>query len=87
MADRTVISAHTKPEISERLGRLAEATKRSKSFLAGEAIERYLAEEEAFIESVERGLAQADLGTGISSTEAKAVLADRLRSAVDPHRA
>ena len=56
MANRSVISVHTKPEISKRLEELATLTRRSKSFLANEAIERYLAEEEAFITSVRRGI-------------------------------
>ena len=45
MANRSVISVHTKPETSKRLEELATLTRRSKSFLANEAIERYLSEE------------------------------------------
>ncbi|MCU7837492.1 MAG: ribbon-helix-helix domain-containing protein [gamma proteobacterium symbiont of Taylorina sp.] len=59
MPNRSVISVHTKSEISQRLGELATLTHRSKSFLANEAIERYLKEEEAFIMSVQKG--QADI--------------------------
>ena len=53
MADRYVLSVNTKPEIRDRLDRLAAVTRRSKSFLANEAIERYLAAEEEFVERVE----------------------------------
>ena len=56
MANRSVISVHTKPETSKRLEELAALTRRSKSFLANEAIERYLGEEEAFINSVRQGM-------------------------------
>jgi predicted transcriptional regulator len=62
MANRSVISVHTKPETSKRLEELATLTRRSKSFLANEAIERYLSEEEAFVASVRQG--QADVAAG-----------------------
>jgi predicted transcriptional regulator len=67
--DRSVISVHTKPETSKRLAELAAITRRSKSFLANSAIERYLQEEEAFVASVKRG--QADSAAGrVHTTEA-----------------
>jgi len=62
MANRSVISVHTKPETSKRLEELASLTRRSKSFLANEAIERYLSEEEAFISSVRQGMADVAEG-------------------------
>ncbi len=62
MSNRSVISVHTKPETSKRLDKLATLTRRSKSFLANEAIERYLKEEESFIASVTKG--QADIKAG-----------------------
>ena len=66
MTDRSVISVHTKPETSKRLDKLASLTRRSKSFLANEAIERYLKEEEAFVQSVERG--RSDIAAGRTYT-------------------
>lgn len=71
MANRSVISVHTKPETSQRLDDLAALTRRSKSFLANEAIERYLREEEAFVQSVRRGIADADAGRMVSTADAK----------------
>ena len=62
MANRSVISVHTKPETSKRLEELAALTRRSKSFLANEAIERYLSEEEAFIASVRQGMVDVAAG-------------------------
>ena len=70
MAERSVISVHTKPETSDRLDRLAKAMRRSKSFLANEAIERYLASEEHFIDSIRQGIAEADAGQGMTTAEA-----------------
>jgi predicted transcriptional regulator len=60
--NRSVISVHTKRDTSKRLEALALVTQRSKSFLANEAIERYLSEEESFVTSVHRGIADADAG-------------------------
>jgi len=71
MSNRAVISVHTKPETSQRLDELAALTRRSKSYLANEAIERYLKEEEAFVASVHRGLADADAGQLFSTDEAR----------------
>ncbi len=78
-SNRSVISVHTEPETSKRLDILASLTRRSKSFLANEAIERYLAEEEDFISSVKRGLLEADTGKLKTSTEAKDRVVEYLR--------
>ena len=83
MPDRAVISVHARPETAGRLARLSEATRRSRSWLANEAIERYLAEEEAFLAAIEEGRAQAAAGEGLSSEEAKAELRDRLQRRFD----
>jgi predicted transcriptional regulator len=72
MNNRSVISVHTRPETSKRLDDLASLTRRSKSFLANEAIERYLAEEEAFVASVHIGIADADAGRVVSTDAARA---------------
>jgi predicted transcriptional regulator len=50
------------PEAKERLTRLAAATHRTRSFLAAEAISRFVEREAEIIEGVERGL--ADMRTG-----------------------
>ena len=79
-ATRSVISVHTKPETSKRLEQLATVTRRSKSFLANEALERYLAEEEAFVASVHRGIADADAGKTSTTSEARKHIAARAHS-------
>ena len=78
MANRSVISVHTKPETSNRLARLAQVTRRSKSFLANEAIERYLSQEEAFVTGIKNGLAQAETGAGHSTPAARAIMEERI---------
>jgi predicted transcriptional regulator len=70
MSDRATVTFHTSPEVKSRLERLAMHTRRSRSFLANEAVERYLSEEEDFVRSVELGLAQADAGDLISHDDA-----------------
>lgn len=76
MANRSVISVHTKPETSKRLEELAALTRRSKPFLANEAIERYLSEEEAFINSVRQGIADVAEGRVYETDEVRDRLND-----------
>ena len=78
-SSRSVISVHTKPETSQRLEELALITRRSKSFLANDAIERYLQEEEAFVSSVKRG--QADVVAGRVYTTAE--VSQKVQTAID----
>ncbi len=78
MSNRAVVSVSTSPETSQRLDTLARLTKRSKSFLANEAIERYLAEEEAFVAAVKEGLADADAGRTVSADTAREKVKARL---------
>jgi predicted transcriptional regulator len=74
MANRATVTFHTSPEVKTRLDRLATVTRRSKSFLANEAVERYWADEEAFVANVEVGLAQANAGLFIEHDRAVAYL-------------
>ena len=74
MTDRATVTFHTSPEIKERLDRLANVTRRSKSFLTNEAVERYLSEEEDFIRDVEAGIAEADTGEFIEHEAAATYL-------------
>lgn len=74
MSERATVTFHTTPETKARLDRLAGLTRRSKSFLTNEAVERYLAEEEAFVAAVEEGIAEAEDGRVIPHTKAAAYL-------------
>jgi len=62
------------PEAKEQLSRLATATHRTKSFLAAEAISRYIEREAGIIEGVERGLADMRAGRVVPHDEAMARL-------------
>ncbi len=52
----TTLTVRLPPELKDRLGRLAERTRRTKSFLAGEAIAGYVARELEIVAGIERGL-------------------------------
>jgi predicted transcriptional regulator len=73
-AARTTVTFHTSPATKARLDKLAKATERSKSFLTNAAVERYLADEEAFIIAVEQGLAEANAGKLIDHDKASKYL-------------
>lgn len=56
MADSTTITIRLKPQVKEQLARLSKSTKRTRSYLAAEAIEAYVAREGAILEGISRGL-------------------------------
>ncbi len=64
------VSRHTK----DRLHKLAQATKRSKSFLAAEAIQRYLDAEAWQVAGIEKALLEADAGQFASDEDLAAVM-------------
>jgi predicted transcriptional regulator len=70
----TTLTVRLSPEVKETLGRLAETTKRTKSFLAAEAIAAYVAREAEIIEGVQQGLNDREQGRVISHEEAMARL-------------
>lgn len=67
----TVLTVRVAPEVSERLDRLARATRRSKSFLAAEAIEEYLAVQEWQVQAILDGLEASDRDEGIDLEQVK----------------
>lgn len=58
-------------DIFERLDRLAKATKRSKSFLAAEAIEEYLSIQEWQVQAIHDGIKAADSGETVDFESVK----------------
>ncbi len=73
MSQSVVLTVRVDEKVKDTLEKLAKATRRSKSFLAAEAIERYVAEEADFIRAVEEGISAADRGDMVPHEE---VLAD-----------
>jgi predicted transcriptional regulator len=72
MAERAVLSVHTRPETKRKLEALARATKRTKSALANEALEQYVSHQEWLIREIERGVAAADAGELVEDAEVEA---------------
>ena len=61
-------------EIRDRLDKLSDATHRSRSYLAGEAIRQYLDLEAWQIGEVQQAISEADAGDFASDDEVEAVV-------------
>ena len=72
MTGTTTMSIRLSSETKAQLGQLAATTRRSKSFLAAEAVAAYVARERAIIAGIQRGLADMKAGSTISHDEAMA---------------
>jgi len=60
MSDSAVTTLRLEPELRRQLDRLAKAQRRSRSFIAAEAIRAYVAVNEWQIEEIQKGLEEAD---------------------------
>jgi predicted transcriptional regulator len=74
MADSTTITIRLKPQVKERLARLSQSTNRTRSYLAAEAIEAYVARESAILEGIGRGLEDLKVNRLVPHDEAIAEL-------------
>jgi predicted transcriptional regulator len=72
MAASSTLSIRVSSETRERLEKLATSTRRSKSFLAAEAIDAYVARELEIMEGIERGLEDMRAGRVIPHEQAMA---------------
>jgi predicted transcriptional regulator len=70
--------------VKEKLERLAHDTRRSKSFLAAEAVTAYVERELEIIEGIQRGLADVEAGRVVPHAqvmaEARQIIADAKKS-------
>jgi RHH-type transcriptional regulator, rel operon repressor / antitoxin RelB len=66
MGDTTTLTIRVDQEMKDRLERIAKSQRRSKAFVAVNAIEDYLAVQEAQIRGIEEAIASADRGELIS---------------------
>jgi predicted transcriptional regulator len=79
------VTVRISPETKSRLEALAEHTRRTKSFLAGEAIADYVERELAIVEGIKRGLADIEAGRTVPHEEVKKrVMAAIKRAAKSP---
>ena len=72
MPASTTMTIRVRPDVKDKLDRLALGTQRSKSFLAGEAVAAYVERELEIIEGIHAGLADVEAGRTVSHDEAMA---------------
>ena len=78
MSSSTTLTVRLRPKLKNELGKLAKRARRTKSFLAGEAIADYIAREREIIAGIKRGLADMHAGRLVPHEEAMA----RMRAAI-----
>lgn len=81
----TTMTIRLDPQLKEKLGRLAEGTRRSRSFLAAEAVETYVDRELALIEGIQRGVADVAAGRTVSHEDAMAAVRRAIDTAAGEH--
>ena len=69
VADTTIVTARIDASLKAKLEALSRATKRSKSYLAAEAIAAYVELNEWHIAEIEAGIAELDRGEVLSDEE------------------
>ncbi len=74
MPEKKVMTLRLDAELRKRLDGLAEAQRRSRSFIAAEAIREYVAINEWQIEEIQKSLAEADRGEFASEGEVRRVM-------------
>lgn len=69
MAASTTMTIRLDPEVKEKLGRIARDTRRSRSFLAAEAVAAFVERELEIIAGIQRGLADMEAGRVVPHEE------------------
>jgi predicted transcriptional regulator len=70
MSDSETLTVRLPAEVKRQLGRLAGHTKRTKSYLASEAITDFVARELAIVEGIKRGLDDMNAGRVVTHKQA-----------------
>lgn len=83
MTTSATMTIRLDPELKAKLGKLADGTRRSRSFLAAEAVAAYVDREMAIIEGIERGLADVEAGRTVRHEDAMASVRQAIEDAVD----
>ena len=81
MTASTTMTIRLDPQLKAKLGRLADGTRRSRSFLAAEAVQAYVDRELAIIDGIERGLADVEAGRTVSHDDAMASMRQAIEDA------
>ena len=69
MSQTTTMTLRIEPELKDRLSKLASATHRSRSFLAGQAIHDFIELNEWQIQELQEAIKEADAGEFASNKE------------------
>jgi predicted transcriptional regulator len=72
--ETSVLTLRVPTTVKEQLDKLADATHRSKSYLAGEAIRRYLELEAWQVGEIQRAIEEAEAGNFATDEEVAAVI-------------
>jgi predicted transcriptional regulator len=72
--ETAILTLRVPVDIKDQLDKLADATQRSKSFLAGEAIRQYLDLEAWQIGEIQQAIVEADAGDFATDDEVDAVV-------------
>lgn len=86
MPDTSTMTIRITPEVKARLGQLAQDTKRSRAFLAGEAVAHYVEREQAIVDGIKRGLQDVKAGKLVPHDAAMDELAEAVEAAARPPR-
>jgi predicted transcriptional regulator len=84
MADSTTLTVRLSRELKDKLDRLAESTRRSKSYLAAEAITEYVDANAWQIEEIRKAVQKADAGGPFVSDEDATRYLDALARGENP---
>jgi predicted transcriptional regulator len=84
MADSTTMTVRLSRELKDRLERLAASTRRSKSYLAAEAIAEYVDANAWQIEEIRKAVRKADAGGPFVSDEDATRYLDALARGENP---
>lgn len=83
MTASTTMTIRVRPDVKEKLDRIASDTQRSKSFLAGEAVAAYVERELEIIDGLKRGMADVAAGRVVPHeqvmAEARQIIAEAKR--------
>ncbi|CAN5651847.1 hypothetical protein BH10PSE6_BH10PSE6_40070 [soil metagenome] len=81
MAAKPILNIRLAPETLQRLDVVAAATRRSRSFIANEALEAWINREIELIEDLQIGLAEVKAGKGIPHERAMRQIDDAVEAA------
>lgn len=73
MSQSTTMTIRLEPELKSRLDKLSVATRRSKSYLAAEAVREFIELNEWQIDEIKAAINEADAGDFASGQEVQAV--------------